>query len=262
MKNIAYSISDKKVFYSVLANKLLMQRCFHYGDLIVGDLTLCDAESHHLRDVIRIRIGDEIAVLNGAGKIGVGIIKFFDRKSVIVGINKVVLCGKRQLQISLVQAALLNNNNDFIVREATAIGVSEIIFFEAENSECKLHDKITNKLNRWEAISVGACKQSGNPFLPKISFCKNFFDFKTDEKFLKLFGGLSQKSKRLGDVLSENPNARHIYITIGPEGDFSSREYEYMRDNGFLECRLTNNILRSESAALYALSIVDHFYNC
>ena len=76
-----------------------MQRCFHYGDLVVGDLTLCDAESHHLRDVIRIKIGDEIAVLNGAGKIGLGVIKFFDRKSVIVGINKVVSCGERQLSI-------------------------------------------------------------------------------------------------------------------------------------------------------------------
>lgn len=239
-----------------------MQRCFHYGDLVVGDLTLCDAESHHLRDVIRVRISDEIVVLNGAGKIGVGAIKFFDRKSVIVGIDNVVLCSEPQLRISLVQAALLNNNNDFIVREATAIGVSEIIFFEAENSECRLRDKIANKLNRWEAISVGACKQSGNPFLLNISFCKNFFDFRPNKNSLKLFGGLTQKSKRLGDVLRENPNARHIYITIGPEGDFSSREYEYMRNNGFIECRLTNNILRSESAALYALSIVDHFYNC
>ena len=239
-----------------------MQRCFHYGDLVVGDLTLCDAESHHLRDVIRVRISDEIVVLNGAGKIGVGVIKFLDRKSVIVDIDNVVLCDKRQLQISLVQAALLNNNNDFIVREATAIGISEIIFFEAENSECRLRDKIANKLSRWEAISVGACKQSGNPFLPRIKKKKNLCDFKTDEKFLKLFGGLTQKSKRLGDVLCENPDARHIYIVIGPEGDFSSREYEYMRNNGFLECKLTNNILRSESAALYALSIVDHFYKC
>ena len=157
-----------------------MQRCFHYGDLVVGDLTLCDAESHHLRDVIRVRISDEIVVLNGAGKIGVGVIKFLDRKSVIVDIDNVVLCDKRQLQISLVQAALLNNNNDFIVREATAIGISEIIFFEAENSECRLRDKIANKLSRWEAISVGACKKSGNTFLPRISFCENLCDFKTD----------------------------------------------------------------------------------
>ena len=99
-------------------------------------------------------------------------------------------------------------------------------------------------------------------YLDSYFYGKNLCDFKTDEKFLKLFGGLTQKSKRLGDVLCENPDARHIYIVIGPEGDFSSREYEYMRNNGFLECKLTNNILRSESAALYALSIVDHFYKC
>jgi 16S rRNA (uracil1498-N3)-methyltransferase len=148
------------------------------------------------------------------------------------------------------------------VGESKVIGESEIIFFETRNTEFKVGRKIDDKLLRWQQTAVEACKQSGNPFLPKISYFEKLESINLLPFGIKLFGGLEENSQPIKKVISTNPPKSNICIAIGPEGDFSPSEYDYLIGNGFIECRLAqHNVLRSETAAIYALSVLDQLTN-
>jgi 16S rRNA (uracil1498-N3)-methyltransferase len=201
-------------------------------------------------------------VLNGKGFHAYGTLTVADGKCAQIRIESIGKFEHPTHPVTLLQAVLKNSNNDYIVREATAIGVAEIIFFETQNTECKLRGKIDNKLLRWKQTAIEACKQSGNPFLPKISYFEKLESINLLSFGLKLFGGLKENAQRIKNVLLFHPSKSNICIAIGPEGDFSPSEYAYLTQNDFIECRLTrHNVLRSETAAIYALSILDQLTN-
>jgi 16S rRNA (uracil1498-N3)-methyltransferase len=228
----------------------------------VGTLELSQSESHHLCNVMRAQIGSAITVLNGKGFHAHGMLAVADGKSAQIRIESIDKFNPHDYPITLLQAVLKGSNNDYIVREATAIGVSEIIFFETQNTECKLRGKIDNKLLRWQQTAIEACKQSGNPFLPKISYFERLESIDLLPFGIKLFGGLKGNTQPIKKVLSFHLPQSSICMAIGPEGDFSPSEYAYLTQNDFIECRLTHhNVLRSETAAIYALSVLDQLTN-
>lgn len=234
-----------------------MQRCFHGEDIAIGTVELSPQESHHLCNVMRTRVGEEVVVLNGKGTVAQGKLIGMEKKSASIGIERVTQITRPPHTIALFQAVLKNAHGDCIVREATAIGVAEIIFFETQNTECRLGEKIAHRLTRWEMIAIEACKQSGNPFLPRISYEKKLEKIDFSGFTAKVFGGLSAGAKPLKRAIGENFTGKNIALAIGPEGDFSPEEYDFLRKNNFTECRLARNVLRSETAAIYALCVLD-----
>ncbi|MDR1457623.1 MAG: 16S rRNA (uracil(1498)-N(3))-methyltransferase [Puniceicoccales bacterium] len=250
-----------KIFRTNLANKF-MHKCFYGHDMGVGILELSSPESHHLCNVMHARIGSAITVLNGKGFHAYGTLAVADGKCAQIRIERIDKFEHPNHPTTLLQAVLKNSNNDYIVREATAIGVAEIIFFETQNTECKLKEKIGNKLLRWKQTAVEACKQSGNPFLPKISYFEKLESINLLPFGTKLFGGLKESSQPIKKVISTHHPKSNICMAIGPEGDFSPSEYAHLIGYGFIECRLTHpNVLRSETAAIYALSVLDQLTN-
>jgi 16S rRNA (uracil1498-N3)-methyltransferase len=239
-----------------------MHKCFYGYDMKVGTLELSSSESHHLCNVMRARMGSAVTVLNGKGFHAYGTLAVADAKCARIRIERMDKFEYPSCPITLLQAVLKSSNNDHIVCEATAIGVSEIIFFETQNTECKLKGKIDNKLLRWKQTAIEACKQSGNPFLPKISYFEKLEFINLLPFGIKLFGGLKENSQPIKKVLSSHLPKSNICIAIGPEGDFSQSEYAYLTRNDFIECRLTrHNVLRSETAVIYALSVLDQLTN-
>ncbi|MDR1233319.1 MAG: 16S rRNA (uracil(1498)-N(3))-methyltransferase [Puniceicoccales bacterium] len=245
-----------------MANKIFMHKCFYEYDMEVEILELSQSESHHLCDVMRARVGSAVTVLNGKGFQAYGTLVVADGKCAQIRIENIGKLEPFKHPITLLQAVLKSSNNDYIVREATAIGTSEIIFFETQNTECRLRGKIDNKLLRWQQTAIEACKQSGNPFLPKISYFEKLESINLLPFGLKLFGGLGESSQPIRKVLSSHLPKSNICMAIGPEGDFSPSEYAYLEKNGFIGCRLSqHNVLRSETAAIYALSVLDQLTN-
>ncbi|MDR3144136.1 MAG: 16S rRNA (uracil(1498)-N(3))-methyltransferase [Puniceicoccales bacterium] len=234
-----------------------MQKCFHSGEIRTGSMQLSPRESHHLCSVARVRIGETICVLNGCGTVAIGKLIAWDGKFAEVEIDILSEVERPKCAVSLLQATLSSGNNDYVVREATAIGASEIVFFESQNSESRLKNKSENRLARWKIIAIEACKQSGNPFLPEISYCWKLAEMDASRFEAKIFGGLGPESRPLKDAVSCHRNACSLCVAIGPEGDFSASEYEYLKSHGFAACRFSKNILRSETAAIYALSAID-----
>jgi 16S rRNA (uracil1498-N3)-methyltransferase len=236
-----------------------MQKCFHSGDLSVEILEVSNGEKHHLCNVMRTSIGEEVMVLNGQGIVAFGRLIASDKNCARIKIETVSKVEKTRPHITLLQAVLTNNNNDRIIRDATAIGVSEIVFFETQNTECRLKDRINDKLDRWTTIAIEACKQSGNSFLPEISYLQKLEKIDMESFDVRIFCGLSASSQPLHEMISKIQNASKVCVAIGPEGDFSANEYDFLRTKSFVECRLSCNVLRAETAAVYALSIIEQF---
>jgi 16S rRNA (uracil1498-N3)-methyltransferase len=238
-----------------------MQRSFHGGDIAVGTLELTERESHHLCRVARARVGVNIMVLNGNGVVAYGNLRDSNGKCAKIAIEKVVTHDAPPHSITLLQATLKGSNNEWLIREGTAIGVAEIVFVETQNAECRVSEKIDGKIARWKSVAAEGCKQSGNPFLPKISWVEKLKMVNLSAFDLKIFAGLSVGAKPLASATELPWTAKNTCVAVGPEGDFSASEYDFLKENGFVECKLAGNTLRSGTAAIYALSVLDQLIN-
>ena len=240
-----------------------MHKCFSNVKLTnICQLVQLDSdESHHLMRVMRHKIGDVVIIIDGVGGFGEAKIVSFDNKTAELEIIKLEHKNDTGIPISLVIPLLKNHNTDYVIREATAIGVCEIFPVQTDNCDYKISCEKTQKKHLdWLKYCVEACKQSGNLYLPKIHQIAKFECIMQnfDDKYLKIFGGLSETSENLVKILQNNNSCTKVLIVIGPEGDFSQTEYELMRKNNFLEARFASTVLRAETAAIYALSVINN----
>ncbi|MDR3273844.1 MAG: 16S rRNA (uracil(1498)-N(3))-methyltransferase [Puniceicoccales bacterium] len=237
-----------------------MLRCFcsQLGD--AKYVTLNGDESHHLISVLRASKGAEVELVDGCGTIAKGHLENPDKNAAQI-IVETLRTEIRQFHLSLIQSALTNGNTDFVLREACAIGVSEICILQAERSESKIKDRLDTKFAHWTKLLIEACKQSGNPFLPKLSFAQNVEKLSIEEDTVKFFGNIGKSSKYLIQELYSINRPSNIAIAIGPEGDFSREEKDFFLGENFIGCRLSNSVLRSATAAIYALSVINNYMN-
>jgi 16S rRNA (uracil1498-N3)-methyltransferase len=230
-----------------------MLRAFYSGKLEKqSTIRLDPEEAHHLFRVLRASDGEKVTLLDGRGCYGDG--RVIDRKTQTIAIDD--LHYARGNGITLYPALLKNRAMDWLIREATAIGVAEIIPLIGEHSAVKMDAKIAEeKQLHWNHIAREACKQSGNPILPEI---------KTPQKIERIhfaqpafLAALRPPTTNL--FCHENIIKKEaIHLIIGPEGDFSEREYALFSEKNVHFIRLGPHILRAETAALYALSVLNH----
>jgi 16S rRNA (uracil1498-N3)-methyltransferase len=228
-------------------------KVFHPEVLEEGSIIhLNGKEAHHLFHVLRANDGEKIIILNGQGHYAEGHI--FDSKTQQVKIDSVHFMEKNK--IMLCPSLLKNRAMDFLIREATAIGVGKIIPLIAERSEVKINGQTAmEKQLHWNSIAKEACKQSGNPHLPIIEMPQKLTHIKFPST--TFIAALRENAQNIFSHQSEIKN-NPIAVLIGPEGDFSESEYQYFSQKNFHFIHLGKNILRSETAALYLLSVIDH----
>ncbi|MDR1255352.1 MAG: 16S rRNA (uracil(1498)-N(3))-methyltransferase [Puniceicoccales bacterium] len=237
-----------------------MLRCFCSEIGGAKSVTLSREESHHLVAVLRASGGAEVELIDGLGTVARGFVKKPDKAAAQVAISSSRV-ENRRFHLSLIQAALTNGNTEFVLKEACAIGVSEICILQAERSEAKIKNKLEAKLAHWAKLLIEACKQSGNPFLPKLSFAQNIEYLTIAGGGAKFFGHIGAPVKYLIQELGALDKPCNIAVAIGAEGDFSEREKELLLGKNFIGCKLSNNVLRSETAAIYALSVINSHMN-
>jgi 16S rRNA (uracil1498-N3)-methyltransferase len=221
-------------------------------------------EAQHLK-VVRAKKGDSVTLLTGEGIVYLGVLTDISLNAATVFIEEKILHQKKMPEIILIQALPSPKNSDFIIQKATEIGVDAIYPVITERTVCQeIPKNASHKSVRWNAIAIEACKQSGNPYLPKI-FPVQRIEILLQESFI-------QSSNTLRFVASLEPNAktilayRHlpsperIFIAIGPEGGFSPQESALFHQKNFLPLKLATHTLRSETAAVYALSIVNEYF--
>jgi len=224
-------------------------------------ITLSHEESHHLSRVLRLRPGDPAFVFDGHGVERECEITEIGSKSARLRIIRVLEDAvESPSHLTLAQAVARGEKFDLIVQKATELGVSRIVPLSTEHSEVKLSSEQAEKrLERWRRISLEALKQSGRRRLVEL------VPPLTLQEFLESPPAASRRilvfSERGGSpvasIVKEAVGAAFTAL-IGPEGGWSDGELSMMEERGCLFATLGPRVLRTETAAIAALALLQH----
>jgi 16S rRNA (uracil1498-N3)-methyltransferase len=229
-------------------------------------LTLSAAESHHLVAVNRARTGDTVTAFDGRGAEWICTLTEADKRSARLQVRFAQKAKPLPYQITLGQALPKGGFMDDIVRKATELGAARIVPLESERTQVHLADDRTDrKIEKWQNAALEAAKQCGNPWLPEILPVARAGDFVAAAQGydLKLIASLQAGAKSLKTVLAGFASAHgrrpvKVVWLIGPEGDFSAAELIQAQGFGFEPITLGPLVLRCETAAVYALSVLSY----
>jgi 16S rRNA (uracil1498-N3)-methyltransferase len=237
-------------------------------------------KARYLISVLRVKKGDELTIFDGKGKCFRTRIEKAGRKEVIAKVIETFFDDtESSSHIILIQGLLKGDKMDLVIQRTTELGVKEIIPALTKRSQLKE----TRKVNRWRKIAAEASRQSGRNVIPvvhePIDF-KNIFAVNSSLEKLQGFifyeeGGMSlskavqQKMMkdagfRMHDIGRNKITQKNelqdesspIHIFIGPEGGFTSEEIEFAKEKGLFIVSFGKRILRAETAAISAVTLV------
>lgn len=240
---------------------------FRPEELGPTSITLDPEESRHLVSVNRARTGDTVVAFDGAGNEWICECDQADRKEAILKVRFHQRIEPLPYRITLAQAVPKGKNMDSIIRKATEIGVSRIVPLYSERTEVHLdRDREEAKVAKWRTVTIEAAKQSGNSHLPEIlepQRARDFMGSGAREYDLRLVASLQPGARHLRDVLQAYRSERgskptNVVWMVGPEGDFTPAEMGLSQNTAFESVSLGPLVLRCETAAIYALSILSY----
>jgi 16S rRNA (uracil1498-N3)-methyltransferase len=238
-------------------------RCFvNPADWNEGEIELAPEESHHLLHVLRARAGQPVEIFDGEGNTGVAdVVSAKGRQAILRPLNRVHEL-RPEVRITLVQAVPREQKMDLIIQKATELGTSRIVPLITEHGVVKLKaEQIAERRERWAKIALNAAKQCGVAWLPEITSPRRLEDFLREPGGdVLLVGALTGEPRPLkeGIAAARSRGAKSIGILVGPEGDFSAGEMEQILAVNAIPVSFGRLTLRSETAAIYALSVLSY----
>ena len=231
-----------------------------------SEIRLSPEESHHLVSVNRGRAGDPVVVFDGKGREWICELRHADRRAARLGVRVSQAAPPLPYEITLGQALPKGGAMDGIVRKATELGVARIVPLESERTQVHLErERSDRKIEKWQQAALEACKQCGNPWLPEITAVQPASGFiaTAHDYDLKLIASLHPGAQSLKVTLSDDFAARgrpprKVLWLIGPEGDFTPAEMSLAATAGFIPVTLGPLVLRCETAATYAVSVLSY----
>jgi len=228
-------------------------------------LVLEEEEAHHCLDVMRCREGDRIIVFNGVGAEAEGEIVATAKGSVTVKARLFSATPRPATAITLGQAIPKGKQMDLILQKATELGVSRLVPLLSERTVVQLDgEDLDRKRQKWQRIVIEACKQCGQNWVPEVAAPVRVESFARSVKDpFRLIAAIGPDGKSLKSLLAAReeegvPLPAAATVLIGPEGDFTPAEVAAALSLGFLPLTLGPIILRSETAAIYTVSILGH----
>lgn len=231
-----------------------------------ASITLTSDESHHLIAVNRAKLGDTVVAFDGKGSEWICELADSSKAAAILKVRFSQKMPRLPFMITLGQALPKGAYMDAIVRKATEIGVTCIAPLESERTQVHLEgERQDKKIEKWQTAALEAAKQCGNPFMPDIQPVQSATAFMASARGydLKLIASLQPGARSLKSVLhdfttAQNRAPKNVLWLIGPEGDFTPAEMSNSRSCGFEPVTLGPLVLRCETAAVYALSILSY----
>ncbi len=218
-------------------------------------VTLQGSAAGHLTRVLRLRVGEALTVFNGAGGEYAASIEHAHAGRVAVAIGELRAIERESpLTLTLAQGVSRGERMDLVVQKATELGASGLAPVLAERSVVRLTaQQAERRLNHWRAIAIAACEQSGRNRLPAIASPVPLKDFlRTSDGSMRLL-----LSPAATATLADLPRlVSAITVLIGPEGGLAEAEQEAAVAAGFKPVRLGPRVLRTETAAIAALTLL------
>jgi 16S rRNA (uracil1498-N3)-methyltransferase len=229
-------------------------------------LTLAGAEAHHAVDVLRLKMGEQVVILDGSGHEFLCSVRAVDRKAVTLAVEQTHSSPTPSCRVTLVQSIPKGKLLETIIQKATELGAFRIIPLLSQRGATRLEDEAArHKAEKWQHAAIEAIKQCGQRWLPQVEAPvtlpallarRETFD-------LSLVGSLQSNARHPRDYFRSFQTAAKgrpatLCLWIGPEGDFTDSELEAIRDAGAQPISLGPLVLRCDTAALYTLSIVSY----
>ena len=234
-----------------------MPRFYIDADLTIDvSLELTETVFHHWVKVLRAQVGESATLFNGQGGEYDVTLTEVDKKSATVSVNAFNPANRTpKFQALLGQVMSKGDRMDYAIQKAVELGVSEIQLLTSDRCEMRLkYDRDQKKLDHWQGIAIAACEQCGLNIVPKILApisLEKWLDTELPNTKLVL-----APNKDETDVLAEA--TLDLVLLIGPEGGLSEAEISTANRKGFLNWCIGERVLRTETAPVVALSILNY----
>lgn len=234
-------------------------RIYHPETIHLDDeMELATEAANHVGRVLRMQAGQPLELFNGDGHNYAAVITQVDKRAVQVKVTeKQVNASESPLRIHLGQGISRGERMDFVLQKSVELGVASITPLFTERCGVKLSgDRLLKKQQQWQKIVLSACEQSGRSVVPEVHTpvpLTNWFSQPATGMRLTL-------DPRAPKALRELPlqDVTQVQLLIGPEGGLSESEIASAAEHEFLPVRLGPRVLRTETAALTALSVLQY----
>jgi len=221
-------------------------------------------ESRHLRDVLRLREGEEVSVFDGQGKEFRCRIKEAGRGkeiSRLIVVEEIAPpAPESNLELTLAIALLKGEKFDLVIQKATELGVTEIVPLQTKRADVKIvKTESAKKSERWNKIALEAAKQSGRARVPSITEPVDFAEFVKDSAGTNLFFS-ERDGQSLSGFISNDSKPDRITAIIGSEGGWEDSEMALARERGFHIITLGGRILRAETAGIVVCALMQNLF--
>ncbi|HQQ62144.1 MAG TPA: 16S rRNA (uracil(1498)-N(3))-methyltransferase [Pseudomonadales bacterium] len=210
---------------------------------------------HYLSTVLRAKAGQPLSLFNNTGNVFQATITCIDKKRVVAAIHHAeIVDTESPLRIHLAIGISRGDRMDFVLQKSTELGVHSITPLFCERTEVKLaDDRLQKKMEHWQKIIIGACEQSGRTRLPLLNQASTLpATIAQDNSDLRFV--LHHRSDSTLAAIPSKPAS--VTLLIGPEGGLSVHEIALAEQHGFSPLTLGPRVLRTETAPVAALSIL------
>ncbi|HIT05613.1 MAG TPA: 16S rRNA (uracil(1498)-N(3))-methyltransferase [Candidatus Scybalocola faecipullorum] len=226
-----------------------------------SEIKITGSDVNHIKNVLRMRAGEEISVSDGAGKDYFGKIRSIDRDCVLIDIeNSWDSYVELPAEITLFQGLPKADKMELIIQKAVELGACAIVPVITKRTIVRWDEKKQDKkLARWQGIAESAAKQSGRGIIPKVTAPVSFSAALAQARFMEAAVIPYEKAEGMEAAREKVRSMRgkkSIGVFIGPEGGFDTDEIEAAIKAGVCSITLGRRILRTETAGLTALSIL------
>jgi len=241
------------------------------GSIRGGTCIVGGREGHHGADVMRVRQGDTVRLIDGRGE------EALARVDAVGGATLTCSITERRthdrtgaVALTVAQALLKGRSLDDVVRRVSELGAAAIVPLVTERAIGRITpDALETRLGRWRSIAAAAVKQSRGVFLPEIAEPVDVSGLasKAGEFDLVLVAWEDESAATLADVLSEAAGtdiggstgaARSILLIVGPEGGLSEPEVALLRDAGALSVSVGRRVLKADWAAAAIAAMISY----
>jgi 16S rRNA (uracil1498-N3)-methyltransferase len=244
-----------------------MHRFYLPPERCTGDtLSLDGREAHHALNVLRLKNGERVTVLDGTGREFLCAVENASRHLLVLAIKEKRTIPAPRCPITLLVAIPKGKIIENIIQKSAELGAHRIVPLLTERVVTQLDgDGAEQKREKWQQVAIEAIKQCGAAWLPEIEAPQTIAAFLArDEKIeLPLFGSLQTErqhpQKHFREFQKQHGRMpRSTAAWIGPEGDFTLEELELIQRSGARPVTLGNLTLRVETAAIYCLSVLNY----
>ncbi|HYJ88612.1 MAG TPA: 16S rRNA (uracil(1498)-N(3))-methyltransferase [Pyrinomonadaceae bacterium] len=225
-----------------------------------GSVTLATDEARYLREVLRLKVGDEVYVFDGEGKEFRSQIEESRRDTATLKVVEEVAPARPEspLELTLAVALLKGEKFDLVVQKATELGAARIVPVVTKLADVRLRDTsdATKRVARWQRIALEAAKQSGRAVVPDVLDPVGFESLVSETGSNRAIMFSERDGQPIAEALVELSTS--LTALVGSEGGWTDQEITMARDNGWRIVTLGGRTLRAETAAITVVALLQH----